>query len=162
MKNLALTTVLLISVGLVVALAAYTISGDRDVGAVLKKRDALEWLRTDFHLDDSQFAAIKRLHQSYALVCEEHCHAIQVATRELNELRGVSTTSPETLAFAEQRVKELRAVCETAIAAHVREVAAHMSPDNGRRYLALVLPKIADFDHRAAPDVGVNRRAHDH
>jgi DNA-directed RNA polymerase specialized sigma24 family protein len=28
-----------------------------------------------------------------------------------------------------------------------------MSPQDGQRYLALLLPKIADFDHQAAPDL---------
>jgi hypothetical protein len=28
-----------------------------------------------------------------------------------------------------------------------------MSPQAGERYLALVLPKIKDFDHQAAPDL---------
>jgi hypothetical protein len=31
-----------------------------------------------------------------------------------------------------------------------------MSPQDGQRYLALVLPKIADFDHQAAPDLHLN------
>jgi hypothetical protein len=35
-----------------------------------------------------------------------------------------------------------------------------MAPEQGRRYLALVLPKIADFDHRAAPDLGLNAHRH--
>jgi hypothetical protein len=54
----------------------------------------------------------------------------------------------------------LRLVCENAIAVHVREVAAQMSPDQGQRYLALVLPRIAGFDHRAAPDLDLNTHRH--
>jgi hypothetical protein len=51
-------------------------------------------------------------------------------------------------------------VCESAIATHVRECAAHMSPEAGRRYLALVLPKIKDFDHQAPPDLQLNKHGH--
>lgn len=160
MKHLLVTIALLVSIAFVVAVAAYRLSDDREVSAVLEKRDALEWLRTDFHLDAAQFAAIKQLHESYSIVCEEHCSAIQVATRERNALRTTSPADADALASADQRVQDLRVECETAIAAHVREVATHMSSEDGRRYLALVLPKIADFDHRAAPDVGVSR--HDH
>jgi hypothetical protein len=54
---------------------------------------------------------------------------------------------------ANERIQALRSLCEGAIAAHVRKVASLMSPDDGRRYLALVLPKIANFDHTAPPDL---------
>ena len=60
------------------------------------------------------------------------------------------------LQAANQRLQELRLVCETAIARHVHQVATLMSPQDGQRYLALVLPKIADFDHQAAPDLHLN------
>ena len=57
---------------------------------------------------------------------------------------------------AEQKIQELRTHCETAITRHVRQVAALMSPEDGQRYLALILPKIADFDHQTAPDLHLN------
>ena len=60
------------------------------------------------------------------------------------------------LAAAEARLQELRTNCETAITRHVRQVATEMSPADGARYLALVLPKIADFDHQAVPDLHLN------
>jgi hypothetical protein len=35
-----------------------------------------------------------------------------------------------------------------------------MSPAAAQRYLALVLPKIKDFDHAAAPDLQLNHPHH--
>ncbi|MEO5959907.1 MAG: hypothetical protein ABIZ49_13360, partial [Opitutaceae bacterium] len=69
---------------------------------------------------------------------------------------------PDTAALsaAERRLEELRSVCESAIAAHVRRCAAEMAPEAGRRYLALVLPKIKDFDHVAAPDLQLSQHQH--
>jgi len=64
------------------------------------------------------------------------------------------------LAAADRRVEELRTGCETAIAAHVRACASHMSAEAGERYLALVLPKIKDFDHQAAPGLHLNQHQH--
>ena len=124
---------------------------ERDV----QKRDALEWLRTDFNLDDTQFAAVKRLHDSYSVVCEEHCRAIQEAARHRNMVKSKSPADAVALAAADQKLQELRVVCETAIASHVREVAARMSKQQGERYLAMVLPKIRDFDHQGAADLRV-------
>jgi len=154
------TTALLVIVATLVAVASYHLGRDAGMNAALAKRDALAWLRTDFRLDDAQFAAIQVLHLSYSAVCERHCEAIQAAAIKRNALKIAPDTEAAVLAAAERRLEELRRVCESAIAAHVREVAAHMAPDQGRRYLALVLPRIADFDHRAAPDVGLNAHRH--
>jgi hypothetical protein len=134
---------------------SYRMGTEASIHAALEKGDALEWLRSDFNLNDSQFAAVKRLHESYATVCEEHCRAIQDAARQRDAMRAQTSSDPAALAGVEKKVQELRKICETAIAAHVREVATHMAPEQGRRYLALVLPKIKDFDHQGAANVRV-------
>jgi hypothetical protein len=159
-RNLWKTLALLCVVAVVIGLAAYQLGRDTGVHEALAKKDALAWLRTDFRLTDAQFATIRRLHEAYAVVCEQHCQAIQEAAIRRNQLKAAPGTDAAALAAADRKVEELREVCETAIAAHVREVAAQMEPEQGRRYLALVLPKIADFDHRAAPDVGLNAHRH--
>ena len=159
-----MTKYVLATIALVVAAAAttwfvcYRISTEPAIHAALEKGDALEWLRNDFALDAAQFAAVKRLHESYATVCEAHCQAIQDAARHRDSLRAQASADPTALAGAEKKVQELRLICETAIAAHVREVATHMAPEQGRRYLTLVLPKIKDFDHQGAADVLVEHR----
>lgn len=160
MRNLWKTVALLCAVAVIIGWAAYQLGRDGRVQEALAKRDALTWLRTDFRLSDAQFAAIRKLHESYSVVCEQHCQAIQEAAIRRNALKAAPNTEAAVMTAAEQRLEELREVCERAIAAHVREVAAQMAPDQGQRYLALVLPKIADFDHRAAPDVGLNAHRH--
>lgn len=160
MKHLWQTLTLLVAVAAAVGWATYQFGGDDRVHEALAKRDALAWLRTDFRLTDAQFAAIRKLHASYSVVCEQHCLAIQEAAMKRNAIKAAPNAEAAVLAAAERRFEELRQVCETAIAAHVREVAAQMAPAQGQRYLALVLPKIADFDHRAAPDLGLNAHRH--
>lgn len=156
MRHLLATIGVLAALAAVIAFVSFLLGSDPAVEAALAKRDALAWLRADFKLTDAQFAAIQKLHNSYSVVCEEHCRAIQEATRARAQVKKDSGATPEQLATADRRVQDLRQICETAIAAHVREVAAQMSPDQGERYLALVLPKIADFDHTAAPDLGLS------
>jgi hypothetical protein len=155
-STLALVAVLAGAVGFV----AYRASGDERVQEALSRQDAMEWLRTDFQLSDEQFAAIKRMHDAYSTVCEEHCREIQVAARARRDLESVAQPDPATLAAADRRVEQLRLVCESAIATHVRQCAAVMSPEAGRRYMALVLPKIKDFDHEAAPDLQLGHSRH--
>lgn len=160
MKHLVFTAALIALVAGAVGFFSYRAGGDPAVKAALARQDAMAWLRTDFQLTGAQFATIKKLHDSYSLVCEEHCRAIQQATRARNELKSKAEGDAAAFAAADRRVEELRLICESAIATHVRQCAAEMSPEAGRRYLALVLPKIKDFDHQAAPDLQLNQHQH--
>lgn len=160
MKYLLATIGLLIAVAGAVGLASFKFGSKSEVHEALLRRDALAWLKADFHLNDAQFAAIRKLHESYSVVCEEHCRAIQEAAAARSALKSAAQPDAGAIAAAERRWQETRQICETAIATHVRQVAAEMAPAEGRRYLALVLPKIADFDHRAAPDLGLNVHHH--
>jgi hypothetical protein len=110
------------------------------VRAALREGDALTWLRAEFQLTDRQFAAIQQLHQDYRGVCAAHCSAIMDAQK-----RHASTSE----------IAALEKTCVESMTAHFRQVAALMSPGQGDRYLALVLPRIADYDHRGAPNVQV-------
>lgn len=158
MKNLVTTVSLLIVAAVLAGVAAFRVANNDDLAAALARKDALEWLRADFDLTEAQFAAITQLHESYAVVCEQHCQAIQEAVGLRNQLKGSTAPDRAALAAAETRVAELTVACETAIASHVRACAELMSPAAGQRYLALVLPKIKDYDHQEAPDVRLNHQ----
>jgi hypothetical protein len=159
MKHLAATLLLLAGIAAAAGFVSFRASANPAVQAALANRDPMAWLRSDFQLTDSQFTAIKKLHDAYSLVCEEHCREIQEAARARAALKSTNA-EPAALAAADRRVEELRIVCESAIATHVRQCAAEMSPEAGRRYLALVLPKIKDFDHLAAPDLQLTPHRH--
>ncbi|HEY8994619.1 MAG TPA: periplasmic heavy metal sensor [Lacunisphaera sp.] len=131
----------------------YHMSSSPALHAAVKHGDAMEWLRADFHLTDGQFAEIQKLHEAYAPSCAEHCRMIQEATKARDAIVASHGTDPAAVAAAERTLQEMRSTCETAIATHVRKVAALMSPTDGQRYLALVLPKIANFDHQMAPEL---------
>ena len=130
----------------------YRMNADSALHAAAARGDAMEWLRVDFHLTEAQFAEIRKLHAAYAPSCEEHCRRIQ----EMRKVLQAAATDSAAKAAAEQKLQELRTTCETALSRHVRQVAAVMSPEDGRRYLGMVLPKIASFDHSAAPDLHLN------
>lgn len=158
MKNLLTTAFLLVIVAAATSFVAYRLGGDPRLEAAIAQGDAMEWMRVEFNLTAEQYARIKTLHDSYAVECERHCAAIVEAERAKEAAE--SSGRPEDLKALQQRVEELRLICETAIAAHVRRCAAEMSPEAGERYLAMVLPKIADFDHKAPPDVRLNGHVH--
>ncbi len=157
MKYLLTTIAVLVFAAAATGFVCYRLSCDPTLQAAAARGDAMEWLRADFHLTDAQFTAIRQLHESYAGTCDKHCRMIQEATKARDALKAAGGADPVEAVAAERRLQELRTVCETALTRHVRQVAALMSPGDGRRYLALVLPKIADFDHTAAPDLQLNR-----
>lgn len=152
------TLAVIVAAAVATCFICYQSCGAPAVQAAVRKGDALEWLRSDFNLTEPQFAAVKNLHESYAVECEGHCRAIQEAARERELLKAWTPANATAVAAAQRKVDELRATCETAIATHVRQVAAQMSPEQSARYLALVLPKIKDFDHQGPADVRVEHR----
>ncbi|MDX2187287.1 MAG: hypothetical protein SFV32_10165 [Opitutaceae bacterium] len=159
MKNLLLTLGILAAVAALSCGLTFHFSGDQRLRRALQSGDAFEWMRVEFKLSDQQLARIKAIHAAYTVECEEHCRRIQEAA-DAKRLAMNEGASPESVAAAQARLEELRAACESAIAAHVRRCAAEMSGEDGKRYLALVLPKIADFDHKVAPNLRLESHAH--
>lgn len=139
MKNLWITG------GVVVAACAlafgvfFALNDDPALRAAARDNDAMAWLRAEFRLDEAQFAAIKKLHDDYGAVCGEHCAAIMAA-------RERKAPAAE--------VARLEKVCVDAMTGHFRRVAALMPAEQGERYLATVLPRVAGYTHTGAPTVG--------
>ena len=153
MKHLMHTLVILGLLAVITGFVCYRVGSDPSLHAAATKGDPMEWLRVDFHLNDAQYAAIHELHDSYAGSCAKHCRLIQQATKVRNALQTTQNADPIALIEADHQLQELRTHCATAITRHIRQVAALMLPVEGQRYLALVLPKIANFDHQAVPDL---------
>lgn len=109
-----------------------------ELRAVAREGDAMEWLRLEFQLNEDQFAAIKQLHEDYGVICAQHCSAIMAA-----EQRGAP----------KGEIARLENHCVQSMGEHFHRVAALMSPVQGQRYLAVVLPRINDYSHRGAPNV---------
>ena len=82
--TVAAIALLAVSTGFV----GYRLSCDDALHAAVAKGDTMEWLRTDFHLTETQLAEVRKLHESYAGTCEEHCRLIQEATRARSALEA--------------------------------------------------------------------------
>lgn len=139
MKNWLLTALVALGVCALSFGAFYALNREpAPVRAAVESGDPMEWLRVEFKLTDDQFNAVQALHDQYGVVCARHCAAIMAA-----EKRGAPRTE----------VAALEQVCVQSMTEHFRRVAGLMSPEQGERYLAVVLPRVHDYDHRAAPDV---------
>jgi hypothetical protein len=140
MKNLLIT----LGIALVACVAAfgifYVVNDEPAMHRAAREKDAMAWLRMEFHLDDTQFAAIKKLHDDYGTVCAGHCAAIVAAKKR---------------AAPGGEVAALEQKCVEAMTTHFQRVAALMPPREGERYLATVLPRVKDYDHNGAPNLRV-------
>ena len=150
-----ITLVLILGLGVGAGLGAYFQACDPELHRAAERRDVETWLRHEFRLTETQMAAIRRLQGQYEEECEQHCAAINAARQALRELeqRGASPSAVQTQQ-AVVRAKE--AFCEQAITVHLRRVAALMPPEQGQRYLDLLLPRVARFDHQHAPNLRLN------
>lgn len=119
----------------------YAVGDDPAMRAAARQGDALAWLRAEFRLDDAQFAEIRTLHQEYSVECGRHCAAIMEARERRAPMAEVAA---------------LERVCVEAMTGHFRRVAALMPREQGERYLALVLPRVAGYAHGGAPSLRVN------
>lgn len=140
MKNFLITLGVALTACTLAFGAFYKLNDEPALHRAAAEGDAMLWLRTEFRLDDAQFAAIKKLHDDYGMVCGEHCAAIMAAKRH-----GAPAAE----------VAALEKTCVDAMTRHFKNVAALMPAGQGERYLAMVLPRVAGYDHAMAPNVRV-------
>lgn len=140
MKNRLITLAVALAAWVAAYGVFYAVNDQPALRHAASEGDAMNWLRVEFHLNAAQFDAVKKLHADYNVICAEHCVAIATAKK-----RGASATE---IAALEQR-------CVDAMTAHFRRVAALLPAGEGERYLAMVLPRVQDYDHHAAPTVQV-------
>lgn len=114
----------------------------------VKSEDQWTWLRREFHLSDAQFARIKTLQAAYQPVCAGHCSRIMALQQRLADLERTGGRDSPAYGAAQEEWNAVRQECNRATLQHLREVAAVMDADAGRRYLALTVPRIAQYDHR--------------
>lgn len=115
--------------------------------------DEMTWMKTEFRLTPAQTAAIEKLHDDYNPVCMEHCRLIRETRGRLTSLETAGKRDTPDYAAALAEMTRLKGVCHDATQKHLEAVAAQMSPDEGRRFLALTLPKLADQSHSAPLDL---------
>ncbi|XHR30317.1 MAG: Spy/CpxP family protein refolding chaperone [Chthoniobacteraceae bacterium] len=111
----------------------------------------MQWLKSEYHLTDAQYAKIAQMHSDYRPTCDLLCARVATANEKLNELIAASpVVTPE----IEAELKEwalLQNDCRVAMLRHVYAVAAEMKPEEGRRYIQMATARIAapGMDHAA-------------
>lgn len=111
-----------------------------------QNHDSLMWVRHEFKLSGEKLTKVEALHEAYESVCAEHCIAIAESRAELKRLQEAKA-APADIEAASAKAKAVDARCIASTEAHVKEVAALIGGEEGRRYLSIVLPRVVMFDH---------------
>jgi hypothetical protein len=96
----------------------------------------LAWIKQEFHLEDADFATVRRLHEAYKPVCADMCRRIDLVHAELAPLLERSTNVTPEIDRVLTEAARLRKECQTAMLGHFFQVSQAMPPEQGRRYLA--------------------------
>ena len=134
---------LFILVIIVAVLATAAFQTTRRLRPVSPTRESigLEWLRREYQLSDEAYEQINQLHQAYYSRCDAMCAEVIAAHRPpfLRHRDTAAITSPE------KRLRLEKAICErclNSMTGHLHQVAAFMTPEQGRRFLSDILPEV--------------------
>lgn len=149
-KRLAL--VMIAGAALMLAIAAFVRRGacDAQLARSADCGDTCCWFRVELGLDSETIAAINRAQAEFDDTCAAHCRAVDRAREVLKKLPADAPASERDAANA--AVVAADKICRDARVAQVRRLAALMPEAAGKKYLAIVLPRLAGHDHASTPD----------
>lgn len=113
--------------------------------------DENTWLQTEFSLSNEQLAAIKKVRADYGPVCATHCSKLSTEKKRLAETEKKHGRDSADYQMALAAFEALNRECTEATRKHLEAIAAQMPPDQGRRYLEMVGPKITTAKTAASP-----------
>ncbi|MGC4071048.1 MAG: hypothetical protein QM760_00710 [Nibricoccus sp.] len=113
--------------------------------------DENTWLQTEFSLSNEQLAAIKKIRADYGPVCATHCSKLSVEKKRLADLEKKHGRDSADYQTALAAFDALSRECAEATRKHLEAIAAQMPPEQGRRYLEMVGPKITTAKTAASP-----------
>ena len=149
MKRLIL--VLLVGSALALVTAAFVRRGccDAKLAHSADCGDTCCWFRVELGLDGDTIAAIKRAQADFDAECAAHCREVEAAAAALKKLPADAPVADRDAAKATLAVADK--TCRDARVAQARRLAALMPEAAGKKYLALVLPRLSGHDHASTP-----------
>jgi len=106
----------------------------------LLERDApeLAWLKKEFHLNDTEFERVSKLHEEYVPECMERCLRIAAKNAELEALLASTNEMSSEIEKKLEESGQIRVECQKAMLEHFLQVSRMMPPEQGKRYMTWV------------------------
>ncbi len=142
MKKGALALIVAV-LGSAFAYCLYFYCATQPVQAMLTKpAGAMEWLRGEFELNDAQFGKIKALHEAYMPKCAFMCQRIAEANSKVDVLVDQNQSVTPEIESALKNASLVEEESRQQMLAHIYAVSAEMNAQSGRRYLAMMKPRL--------------------
>ncbi len=125
-----------LALGAAVFAGSYFASQRVCVTTISSSADDLSWLRDEFHLNESEMARIRQLHEGYKPQCAKMCALIMAKNAEVQAALGNGTNVTAEAQKKLAELGELRAQCQSQMLQHFINVSQTMPPEEGQRYLA--------------------------
>jgi hypothetical protein len=125
-----------LALGLAIFSGSYFTARHATMACCSRPADDLDWLRTEFHLNDADMAHIRKLHDGYLPKCAEMCGKIAAKKNELDAVLGNDTNITAAAQVKLNELANLRAQCQAQMLQHFMMVSQAMPPEQGQRYLA--------------------------
>jgi len=107
-------------------------------------RDASSWVRWEFHLNDTQYAQVKKLDTEYYPHCVEMCDQIRQSHLALKNLILTSPTMTAEIEAALKTDSAIQQECREDMLRHFYEVSQAMPPAEGKRYLEIMQSQVVE------------------
>ncbi len=133
---------LAIFIGLVGWAISYSIGLHRIQVINQSDQAEMEWLRSQFHLSDTQFQQIKKLHEDYEPVCVGLCQQVMKSQSQLEKLVLQRKEVTPEIEAALKDCADVKQKCQRAMLGHVYRVSRIMDLEQGHRYIEMMGSRI--------------------
>jgi hypothetical protein len=114
---------------------------------MLDSMPELAWVKSEFNLNEQQFANVSRLHANYRPRCKEMCDRIQKSSAHLEQLCQTQSSLNPQVESAVTAHANLQLECQKEMLKHIYQTSAALDPSQAERYLETVLPQVLNFSH---------------
>lgn len=145
MRRLVVVLALVVAVGV----TTYVVCYRRAMVAVVTPDGTdreLGWLKREFALAPAQYEKVLALHHAYRPICADHCTRYIAVRRQFDELlKNQAGWSPAVAAAIADQAR-IQGECHASMLKYAYDVAACMSPEQGRRYLDMIKMQLTEGD----------------
>lgn len=115
--------------------------------------DPSGWMRQEFHLNDAQYAQVKKLDAAYYPHCADMCNQIEQSHLALKNLILVNGTMTPEVEAALKKDGAVQQQCREDMLRHFYEVGQAMPPAEGKRYLQIMQVQVVAPEKTSAATV---------
>jgi hypothetical protein len=113
--------------------------------------DPSGWMRQEFHLNDAQYAQVKKLETAYYPHCADMCDQIEQSHLALKKLILTNASMTPEVQAALEKDSAVQHQCREDMLRHFYEVSQSMPPAEGKRYLQIMQAQVVEPEKASDP-----------